>query len=1132
MSEFILKMDKWDRVENSYIYPRTPNKSSWRRTGLVPENDYTADLFGWYGLSFETEVHGKETVEVKVGLLDFGEINAEEIIDYYTWKATIYGDGIVKLVAPLNQFDLLSSMPAKWRYLRSVEINKPVKNLMALKGKGVYAHAHVMSKSAEPGEEIQYRLQVVNCIDEKQAISFEFEKNGWEVLSPYVTEDEIVLEPFEEKECYIKVIMNDRIAKGGFEKHRVHVVPNGDGNLGQILEFYSVRHMEHPYILHTPDGWEKVKNKIENYEWAKKLADEYIKRAEEWEVPQIGDYAGGMFITKNSEHCFNAAICYVLTGKYEFAEKSAKFLRLLSDRENGYPKRMKACSQQLVHEGEFFKYCARAYDIIHDIGVLTAKDHEDIHYTFRLFIDFLDWALSDGGISNWSLAEATGALYCAMALQDREKIERFTFGIGGILEHLRAGVMSDGWWCECSIGYNQMVAGLFSECSLSLRPWGINIAQWWVNANYSNQVNFRANHVDGLSWDIYGGTAKNYNCIEDLWDSLVSVANYRSVAQGVNDSSEEMFEGASRASYDSRYDIAYTLYKKPEYAKIILNAENAHRDLFFGEGELPDIPNEYCHKSCYFDNGGIAILRTNTEDREDKDQIEASLKYGSHGGAHGHYDRCALNAVSRNGRSLFNPENVWYAYGTYMYKFFVQTSLTHNMVTTDLKMQDPSEAKRILFHSGKLFQATAIENYAKWSNPPYGGWRVLNGEKDFAERTWVEGRYLPIPDDAPPYASRTEFTEPIEQRRCMVLTDDYIVCFDYMNGSEKHDYDCIYHLKGLSEINGEIKKTTHTNQLTENPLSSAQFITEVDRYNQNGVARLSFKYEYTEAESGKAPWIGKHPFRSGHNVCGVEHCDLYYVSADNSELIVGCDPEYYPISKRLFYRVTADGETLKEDKFGAWIFGKHHIDVDIAGRNTLNLYVRAEDGKVEHDNVPETIKSIFWGDPHFILENGDKLYLSDIEYETENVDCGKGIGVDYGGGPVKIEMTEYKKAVPADVIDKSKEGVITISLTGLGAARFVADIGSDYPVGDEKDRRRFVAQRKCGKQASFISVLEPYETERMIKSVEYTAENTITVLLSDGRKQVIEAKNMDKDDISVKVSEYMNGECMRTETTE
>ena len=572
MSEFILKMNNWDREENKYIYPRTPDTCSWRNVGLVPENDFTANVFGWYAFSFETEVHGKETVEVTVGLLDFGEVNAEEIVDYYSWKAVVYGDGIIKITAPLEQFDILSSMPAKWKFLRSIEINREVKNLTAVRGRGVYAHAHVMSKSAEAGEEIQYRVQVLNCLDRKQAVSFEFEKNGWEVLDPYVSKNELLLEPFEEKECYIKVVMNERIVPGGFEKHRVHIVPNGDGNLGQTLEFYSVRHMEHPYILHTSDGWEKIKEKIKNYEWAEKLAGEYIKRAEEWEVPEIGDYAGGLFVTKHSEHCYNAAICSVLTGRREFAEKSALFLQRLSDREKGYPKRMKAGSQQLVHEGEFFKYCARAYDIIHDAGVLSEKDHEDIHYTFRLFIDFLDWALTDGGISNWSLAESAGALYCAMALQDREKIERFTFGTGAVLEHLRAGVMSDGWWCECSIGYNQMVAGLFSECALALQPWGINIAEWWVGANYSDKVHFRAKHIDGLSWDIYGENSKNYRCIKDLWDSLVPMANYRSIVQGVNDSAEELFEGASPASYDSRYDIAYALYKKPEYAKIILNA--------------------------------------------------------------------------------------------------------------------------------------------------------------------------------------------------------------------------------------------------------------------------------------------------------------------------------------------------------------------------------------------------------------------------------------------------------------------------------------------------------------------------------------------------------------------------------
>ena len=171
MSEFIINMDNWDRSGNAYIFPGTPDKNNWCDVGLVPKNHYTADLYGWYCFSFETEIHGKADITVRVGLLDFGEINAEEIIDYYTWRATICGDGIVKIVAPLKQFDLLASMPAKWKFMRSIEINSSVTNLKALKGKGVYAHAHVLSKSAEPGETIRYKLQIVNCLDIKQAIT-------------------------------------------------------------------------------------------------------------------------------------------------------------------------------------------------------------------------------------------------------------------------------------------------------------------------------------------------------------------------------------------------------------------------------------------------------------------------------------------------------------------------------------------------------------------------------------------------------------------------------------------------------------------------------------------------------------------------------------------------------------------------------------------------------------------------------------------------------------------------------------------------------------------------------------------------------------------------------------------------
>ncbi len=1131
MSEFIINMDTWDRSDGAYIYPNTPKECSWYDVGLIPKNDFTADVFGWYGFTFETEIHGKVTVEVTAGLLDFGEVNVEETIDYYKWSAVIYGDGVVTVTAPINQFNLFSSMPAKWRFLRSLKINRPVKNLRAVKGRAICAEAQIKSKSADAGETIEYTLSVANCTDKTQAVSFEFEKSGYEVLSPDVSGEEIILAPFEEQKCSVKVTMSDKIVPAGYEKHRLHITPNGNGAYAETVELYSVRHLPHPYILHTPDGWEQMREKCAKYDWARKIADDYISRAETWTVPEVGCHNNGMFPTKESEQCYNAAVCYMLTGNIEYAKKSALFLTRLAE---DYPARRKAGSQQLVHEGEFFKYTARAYDMVCNAGVLSAAEHESIRRTFRLFIDFLDWALCDGGVSNWSLAEGTGALYSAMALQDREKIERFTFGTGGILEHLKAGVMSDGWWCECSIGYNQMVAGLFSECAFALQPWGINIAHQWVEPNYSGKVSLRGTHTDGLSWDIYGGNDRNYRSIEDVWDSLVYMANYKSVVQGVNDSSEEFMSGATPVSYDSRYDIAYALYKKPEYAKIIINGgDKAFRDIFRGEGELPNIDNDFCHRSCYFDNGGIAMLRTNTTGRADEEQIEASLKYGSHGGAHGHYDRCALNAVSRNGRSLFNPENIWYSYGTFMYKFFVQTSITHNMVTVDLKMQDPSEAKRILFHSGTLFHAAAIEDNAKWSNPPYGGWRVKPDEDTFEDRTWCEGRYVPIPDDAPPYSTRTGFTEAIEQRRCMVLTDDYVVCFDYMSGDTEHDYDCIYHLKGLRETENA-EHTGHRDKLTDDPLSSAQFITEVDTYSINSDTRLAFSYEYTDELSGKAPWItGRHPFRSGHNTVGTENADLYYVTDSTAELIVGCDPEYYPVSKRLFYSVMADGEIIADGKFGAWIFGRHHIDADVSGKHELKLTVRTEDGMVDHSNVPETVKTIFWGDPYFITADGEKIYLADIAYITQNVDMGSGIGVDYDGGPVKIEGTQYDKAVPSDVIDKSGEGVITVDISGINAVRFVSEIGGDYPVGDESDRRRFVSLRKHGKSAGFISVLEPYAGKRMIERVEYIGESAVAVTLADGRRQIITAEDMQTGkNISVRVDEYIGDKLVRSETTE
>ena len=146
----------------------------------------------------------------------------------------------------------------------------------------------------------------------------------------------------------------------------------------------------------------------------------------------------------------------------------------------------------------------------------------------------------------------------------------------------------------------------------------------------------------------------------------------------------------------------------------------------------------------------------------------------------GHIGRTVSSSLIRYGRSFYNPESIWYTYGTFMYKFYVQNSVTHNMVVVDLKLQDPGKGE-CFFHTGRLFQACAVENVARWSNPPYGGWRV-KGDKTFAERTWNEGRYVPIPEQPPVYSARTGFTEPVLQRGLTVVMDDYVVLFDYAKG--------------------------------------------------------------------------------------------------------------------------------------------------------------------------------------------------------------------------------------------------------------------------------------------------------------------------------------------------------------
>ncbi|MEG2583617.1 MAG: hypothetical protein RSA27_03815, partial [Oscillospiraceae bacterium] len=930
----------------------------------------------------------------------------------------------------------------------------------------------------------------------------------------------------ETKKCVLSVTMSERIAHGGFEKQTIFCIPNGMGNLSKSLTFTSVKYLPHPYILHTENGFNDVKEKIKNIAWAKKIFEEKLKRANDWEPPKFDDSLSYLCVTNESHEAQNAAIVYALNGNEKLAEKVAEFLKLVG---YNYKKKMHAGNQQLVHDGEFFKSCAIAYDLIYDTKYVKTADRIAIETAFRLFIERIDWELFGGNVSNWSLAEISGAMYCAEVLQDRERMERFLFGVGGIFDHLSHGVLDDGWWFECSIGYNQMAAGLFSEYTQALRPWGINISDWWVPASYSRTVQSKTEIRDGLTFDVYGECKKNYRNIKSLWDSLLGVADYRGVVLGVNDSAESRLAGMSEVGVDPRYDIAYAIYGDDAYADIINIGDTNQRDLLYGSVDLPKVSTDIHKKSCYFDNAGVAILRSQTSGIEDRERIQVAVKYGSHGGAHGHYDRCSMLGIMRYGRSFYNPENIWYSYGTFMYKFFVQSNLTHNMVTVDLKMQDPVEGKKNLFYSGEMIQACAVENTARWSYPPYFGWRVDTDESP-EERSWKEGRYVNIPKDHPKYSTRTGFTEPITLKRLTVVTDEYIVNFDVAIGDENHVYDCAYHACGLTGIKAKsMDKGKHFEQLTLDPLSPGQFITDSTIFNINGNVKVSFSTEFKdEEEVKKAMWLV--PFRTACNEKGKLNMDIHYVGSGESELVVGCDPQFNNVQKRLFYWVLGDKKTLAEGKFGAWILGRNRIDVNVENVDILTLKVKTEKSCVEFDRIQKAENSIFWGDPYIINKQGEKIYLSSLDLKYENtIICSD--EKDYYGGDVKISGKSYNDAIGAEPYDDGDFGVIKVDISHCNAVRFVSYIGGDYPLGSETNKRNFLSQRKRGNMANFISVIEAYENQNVINEVYSEAENTVTVALKNGIKQCISVKNLNKPEsnVSVKITETLDGKIIREE---
>lgn len=1143
----ICNLENWKSVSgNTYEhnFPDSDREDSYfYHDGMFLENSRTYDLTKYFSLVFELESEEENEYLIKAGSVLYRDGKPEENECYHATVSTSE-TGVYCIEIPVDSFDIGTALSYNFRFVRRFSITGAnqfqIRKAYLKPGRAIAVTAPVQGCAAE--EKASYHVQIYNCSQTTQQVSLAWKRQGNEATANVYLPEKCTLLPEEKKDICIEVPVSQDIVPGGYETQTIRFTPNGKGMEREELVFYTAKSMRHPFVLMDEKELSAVREKIKTCKWAADNYEAMLLQEKEWQAPKIRNDRPFLFWSADAEHARCCATLYQLGASSEYKEKAIAFLKELSNPEYGYCKNPRACNQELVHEGEFFQNTAILYDFLYNEPELSREDHQNIEAVLRKFMNYIDEVARCGNISNWALLEIAGALYCACVLQDMKMVNRFLYDIGGFTDQLGKGTLSDGWWYEASIGYNLLAAGDFSMMTQVLLHFGIDLRYMNVPAGYCKTIDARKVLQDGLVIENWSENTKNYRNISMLWDSLVNFYDYRGVIFGINDSEEKRVEGTAKQLVHPRYDIAYYLYRKPEYAELLKYSKSEKRDLLFGVADLPEIgDSDRGKKSEYVDSAGACVLRSQKKGVPDRERIQAVLKYGSHGGAHGHYDRASLTNIMRYGRSLTSPQNIWYSYHTFLYKFYTQTSVNHNMLVVDLKQQEAVPPKRLLFHAGDMMQAAIIENDGRWSNPPYGGWQV-NGDKTFRERCWNEGRYMEIPEVEPEYAVRTGFTEKVRTRRLVVVADDFIAQFDYGEGTEEHVFDCLYHLQGLRALEHHCDSAAkenreclvskrHTEKLDDSMLGCGQFISDCEWYEVEDGARLNFQTEFTEEKNNGSKWMCSN--RTGNNEYGVVNTDLYIAYPNNTELIVGCDPEYQGVNKQLFYEVKADDDTVAEGSFGAWIFGRDRIDVDISGKHTLELRTKVSQVLFEEAQYLPMEKSIFWGNPKVQLTDGSWKNLSDLKLDYQKVDPGYGIGIDYKGGPVKISAKLFNDAIPAEPEEADVWGSIHVDLGGLDAVRLVAEIGGDYPVGDESGRRRTAAIRQRGTNASFITVLEPVETEHVIERVYAENGKKLEVFLKDGRRTVITVDGLEGADgtIKVRMEEWNGNTLLRFEET-
>jgi len=535
------------------------------------------------------------------------------------------------------------------------------------------------------------------------------------------------------------------------------------------------------------------------------------------------------------------ALAYRFTHKDDYAQKAA---RILTDYARVYPtyalhdingktgpNGAKAYAQTL-DESLWLIKIAWTYDLIRGANVLSSSEKHAIENdVLRASAAIVLKAHKEPtyNIQSWINGAAAAV---GFTLNDRTLIKEAIDGPIGFRYQMHRFV-TEGFWAEGAWGYQFYAMRPLTMTAQMAAHKGINL--WKEEPN-----------------------------LVALFHSPLGVMLPNGRLPAFNDSgSPDLYE------QDYLYEVAYAATSDAAMLNVIEHGARSDREAFlFGVETLPRTGAAKL-VSTVFREAGYAALRSRDND------LTVIMKFGPHGGAHGHYDKLNFVLYSHGQTLAIDPGT--HPYGIPIHREWDSMSIAHNTISVDQQRQSAA--------TGKVLD-----------------WQVGDD--------WVAVRA----DAGAAYATAN-------LERTVLLTSKYVLIADDCQSSdgESHTFDWAYHNTGVESLAQSLTMTPFQLPGT----NGYQHLSETLHGQTSGAITTHFistpQAPHSESESNSTPatyYSSKPSFRDQTAPREKVELHLQMLPSVNSEVITGRAPSRSSASPIPFLIVRRSGMSAS---FGALI---------------------------------------------------------------------------------------------------------------------------------------------------------------------------------------------------------------------